>query len=293
MSATLQTVGIVYKKRSEAAARRAEGAAQWLKTRGVRALSEEACPLAIEGTEKVPASELANLSDMLLVLGGDGTLLYAAGLTDHKKVPILGIHMGSLGFLTPFAESELESALEAALQGKLAVERRMRLLVKLWSGDRLVTRGIAVNDAVVSQATLARLVDVEVSVDGGHIGTYKADGLIISTPTGSTAYSLAAGGPVLLPSIEAFCVTPICPHALTQRPIVLPASVRIAVTLGETAESAYLTIDGQRGHAVTAGDRLEVLRSRWPLLLYRPTGRSFFDILRAKLMWGERVGLGR
>jgi len=285
------SVGVVFKHKSEAAAARAADVSRWLDDQGIETLVEDGCERDLRPARLVTGAELAAQASMIVSLGGDGTLLHAAGLLADRSVPILGIHMGSLGFLTPFREDELFDALPEALEGRLPVEHRMCLDVSHHHGDRVVFRSTASNDAVISQSTLARLVDLNVRADGESVGTYKVDGLIISTPTGSTAYSLAAGGPVLTPGLKALCVTPICPHALTQRPLVLPASSRIDVTMGPGVETAFLTVDGQRGHAVSSGDRIVVSGSERPLLLYRPEDRSFFDILRAKMMWGERRGM--
>ncbi len=285
------TAGIFFKHRSARAAEQAARASKWLVERHVETLVEAETGFDLDPGQPVPTEELIARSDFLVSLGGDGTLLYAAGLGAEREVPILGVHMGSLGFLTQFSEEELTDALAGVLDDDLPVERRMRLDVTLHRGADVLLEAVALNDAVVSQSALARLVELRVEADDQSVGVYKVDGLILSTPTGSTAYSLAAGGPILTPGLDAFCVTPICPHALTQRPLVLSASSRLRVTVGEDADSAYLTVDGQRGHPMEPGDCLHVGRSRWPLLLYRSRRRTFYDVLRAKFMWGERLGL--
>ncbi len=292
MDEPMLTAGVLFKHNSRSAARQAARAARWLVERNVTVLCEVGKEVDMAPALPTEAAELAMRADFLVSLGGDGTLLYAAGLASDREVSILGIHMGSLGFLTQFAEKELTDALAGVLDEDLPVERRMRLDVTLRRDGEVVMHATALNDAVVSQSSLARLTELTLEADGRAVGSYKVDGLIVSTPTGSTAYSLAAGGPILMPRLDAFCVTPICPHALTQRPLVLPDSSRLQVTIGREAGASYLTVDGQRGHPLEPGDRVEVARSGFPLLLYRSRTRTFFDVLRSKLMWGERLGMG-
>jgi NAD+ kinase len=240
--------------------------------------------------EVIPDGELGRRIDVLVVLGGDGTLLHGASLLPDGRVPVLGINLGTLGFLVPFNPVEARTALEGALAGALQIEDRLRLQVKLHSGGD-VTERLALNDAVISQGSMARLVEVHATLDGQRIAIYKADGLIVSTPTGSTAYNLAAGGPILTPGQASLAITPICPHTLTHRPLVVPASSRIAVEVPMKAPSAgiMLTVDGQWGHKLAPGERVEVTASSSPLRLYR-SEKPYFEILREKLMWGSRAG---
>lgn len=287
----MRQVGIVFKRKSPEAIRKASEAVRFLRDRGVRAVVEPSAGSELSDVEVVPTEDFGRQIEFVVCLGGDGTLLYAAGVLKKDRVPVLGVNMGTMGFLTPFLESELQGALDAALEGGLPMEERMRLSVTLKRPGRTAVEGVATNDAVITQGSLARLLELEARMDGQVITAYRADGLIVSTPTGSTAYNLAAGGPILNPAMEAICLSPICPHSLTQRPLVLPAATQITVEVGGSADKVSLTIDGQRGHEVGTGDVIRVGLSDCPLVLFRPTTRTFFDILKTKLMWGERQGL--
>jgi NAD+ kinase len=282
---TIETVGVAIKPgvpRAEAAAREV---AKWLAQRGVRALLDRAAAAAV-GEPGCATEELAARADLLVVLGGDGTLLSVARAVAERPVPILGINLGTLGFLTEVPVDEMEPALARALAGEMRVERRMRLAVEQVREGRALRRWLALNDAVVSSG-VARLIEIETRADGQAVTTYHADGLIVSTPTGTTAYSLSAGGPILMPSLDAFVLTPICPHALTQRPLVLPDRVTLEIT-PRAAALARLTVDGQEGGELADGDGVRVRRSEHAVLLLVPPARSRFDVLRAKLRWGER-----
>lgn len=252
------------------------------------ALEEDVSALPA-GAEAVSSERLGASIDALAVLGGDGTFLYGAGLVADHGVPLFGVNLGSLGFMTHFGRSEAVAAIEAACRGRLAIEERMRLAVTIRSAGGAVgeTRN-AVNDAVIAQRSIARLLDLEARLDGIPIATYKADGVILSTPTGSTAYTLAAGGPILTPDLEAIVLTPICPHTLTNRPLVVRADSRLSVT-NSSGSDVTLTIDGQWGRQLAMGDSIEVRKTERPLRMYRP-GTSFFAVLRQKLSWGERLG---
>jgi NAD+ kinase len=241
----------------------------------------------LPGARVVAPNALGACIDALVVLGGDGTFLYGAGLVADHGVPLFGVNLGSLGFITHFARAQAAPALEAACQGRLPIDERMRLAVTLRSRDGgVVETRNAVNDAVISQPAMARLLDFEARLDGEMVTTYKGDGLILSTPTGSTAYSLAAGGPILTPNLEAIVLTPICPHTLTNRPLVVRPDSRMVVT-NVSESAAQLTIDGQWGHALGPGESIEVRKTERPLRIYRGTS-SFFAILHDKLSWGER-----
>jgi NAD+ kinase len=244
----------------------------------------------IPGAAVVDEAELGKSIDVLAVLGGDGTFLYGASLVADHGVPIFGVNLGSLGFITPYARSETSGAIEDLAAGRLPIEERIRLAVTVRSvlgqaGAPTPTR-TAVNDAVLTQRTLARLLDLEARLDGAAIATYKADGLIVATPTGSTAYTLAAGGPILTPDVQALVLTPICPHTLTNRPLVFPPDARLEIR-NASEGSVTLTIDGQWGHELASGASIEVRRAAQPLRIYR-SPRGFFGILREKLSWGER-----
>jgi NAD+ kinase len=252
------------------------------------ALEEDVSALP-SGSEAVSPERLGESIDALAVLGGDGTFLYGAGLVADQGVPLFGVNLGSLGFMTHFGRSEACAAIEAAALGRLPIEERMRLSVTIRSADGTLgdTRN-AVNDAVISQHAIARLLDLEARLDGTPIGTYKADGVIVSTPTGSTAYTLAAGGPILTPDLEALVLTPICPHTLTNRPLVMRADARLSVT-NVSGAAVTLTIDGQWVRKMEDRDAVEIRKTERPLRMYRPA-KSFFGVLRQKLSWGERPG---
>lgn len=241
----------------------------------------------LPGATSVPAERIGESIDALVVLGGDGTFLHGASLVADHGVPLLGINLGGLGFMTHYARAEARVAVEAACAGRLPVDERMRLGVTVHSGGRVLeTRG-ALNEAVI-QRSLARLADLEADLDGDPITTYKADGLIVSTPTGSTAYSLAAGGPILTPDLEAMVLTPICPHTLTNRPVVVRPDSRVRVT-NVSQVPVTLTVDGRWSRELGAGDFIEVRRTGRPLRTFRAPS-TFFAILRQKLSWGERQG---
>lgn len=282
-------VGLLLKLHKPEAVELARELLQELAERGVEARVAGTPAESLPGAEVISDEGLAECG-LVVVLGGDGTLLHAAKRVADAGVPILGVNLGNLGFLTSFSRGEARAALGQALDGQLTVERRMRLRVHLTfrDGDELVR--YACNDAVISQGGVARLLEFEAALDGQEISTYRADGLIIGTPTGSTAYNLAAGGPIMSPEVQGMVLTPICSHTLTNRPLVVPADSRLTLRLGEAARNVILTVDGQGAAEIAFGDVIEVHAANRPLLLYRPTGTSYFDILRAKLHWGERAG---
>jgi NAD+ kinase len=239
------------------------------------------------GVAAVRKPELPGQVDVLLVLGGDGTLLSMARLVGDLGVPILGVNLGGLGFLTALTVEELFPSLDALLRGELVIEERMMLgATVLRQGERLAEY-VALNDMVITKSAMSRIIRLEVAVDNEVATSYRADGLIISTPTGSTAYCLSAGGPIVFPTMDAVVLTPICSHTLTNRPIVLPASQRIEVTL-LTDQDVMLTADGQVGFALTPYDTVEIRRAAARIRLLRPTHKHFFSVLRTKLKWGER-----
>lgn len=223
-----------------------------------------------------------------IVLGGDGTLLAAARTLAKANVPILAVNLGSLGFLTEVRLDGLYPTLDAWLAGGLAPERRTMLHCELFRGGRCMAEYEALNDIVVAKGNIARIADLTVSVNGIYVADYKADGLIVATPTGSTAYSLAAGGPVLAPDVRALVITPISPHALTNRPLVITDGAEVIIKPNHVPENAFLTVDGQEGLAIDARDEVHCRLSRYQVQLIRNTEASFFDVLRTKLKWGER-----
>lgn len=240
------------------------------------------------GWPRVEDRELAQRAELVIVLGGDGTLIYTARLLAGRGVPILGVNLGSLGFMTEIPVDELFSTLDEVLAGRFKVDSRMKLTCRLVREGKTVLEDEVLNDVVINKGALARISDHETSIDGVPITTYKADGMILATPTGSTAYSLSAGGPIVHPSVDCTILSPICSHALTQRSIVVPADRTIRVTLRKETADTYLTLDGQTGHSLQGGDCIEVVRSPNRVNLVRNPHMAYFTILRQKLHWGER-----
>jgi NAD+ kinase len=266
-------IGIVHKRSSPEAAACAAAAAQYLRSRSVEVLLDE--------------SDTAERADLVLVLGGDGTLIHAAGLLRGRPVPILGVNMGSLGFLTEVPQAELYQAVEHVLSGNAECTPRMKLRVHFHRGDEKIIDDEVLNDVVIAKGTLSRMAEFEATCSGEYVTRYKADGIIVSTPTGSTAYSLAANGPILYPSMRGVILAPICPHTLTQRPLVLPDDETLNIVLVSDSE-VFLTLDGQSNVAVRRGDRVQIKQSHNRVLLVRNPQIGYFGILRAKLRWGER-----
>ena len=252
---------------------------------GLVALAEDAG--ALPGAAVVSPEALAAAIDVLVVLGGDGTFLYGAALVGDRGIPIFGVNLGSLGFITPYARSEAAAAIDEAARGGLVIEERIRLAVSIRppGGGAPVRAPAAVNDAVLTRS-VARLLDLEARLDGAEITTYKADGLIVATPTGSTAYSLAAGGPLLTPDLQALVLTPISPHTLTNRPLVFRPESRLSIR-NASGGPVTLTIDGHWTEELPADAGIDVRRAERPLRLYQAP-RGFFGILREKLSWGSR-----
>ncbi len=264
------------------------GLLSWLGEHGYHVIVDAETDQYAAGHEVVPRSEMGSKRlDLAIVLGGDGTLLSAARATAAIDVPLLGVNLGSLGFLTDVPVETLYPMLEAIVQGRAAMERRSLMRCELRRGD--VVRGsyLVFNDAVVNKTALARLNTYDLYLDKVFVSSYRADGMIVATPTGSTAYSLSAGGPVLMPTVNAFVITPVAPHSLTHRPLIVPDSVEIEILLRSEEEVAYLSLDGQPGLDLRDGDRVLCRRSEHQVNLFR-TGSDFFQALRTKLKWGER-----
>jgi NAD+ kinase len=251
-------------------------------------LAEHHLAEALGWDNSQPEAELAARADLVIVLGGDGTFIHAARLVAGRPVPILGINLGSLGFMTEIPSRETFAALDDVLAGRLETDSRMKLACRLLRGDQVILHDEVLNDVVIGKGAVARISDHEMLVDGQYVTTFKADGVIVATPTGSTAYSLSANGPIVHPAVEAIIVTPICPHALTQRPIVVPSNRVVSVILKGGGGDFYLTLDGQAGLALQPGDRLEVRRSENRVILVRNSRLDYFGMLRQKLRWGER-----
>ncbi len=260
----------------------------WLRDRGIDVrLDEHAARLQNEA--KSEFSDWVSKVDLIVVLGGDGTLLAAAREIGDRAVPILGVSLGTLGFLAETSSDELHTAMQDVLAGRYVVASRMRLFVSVESGDEPPASYLALNDAVIGKSALSRMIDLETRADGAEVTIYHADGLIVATPTGSSAYSLSAGGPLLLPDFEAIVLTPICPHTLTQRPLVLPETCKVEIRIRDArGGEVHLTVDGQVGQELSEGDLIRVQRAAHPVRLLVPPGRNRFEVMRAKLRWGER-----
>jgi NAD+ kinase len=286
----IKTVGIISRPRREDIALVVPQLVNWLQAHGaeVSCDSETSDCLGSPAAQTRKREDLPGSADLLIVLGGDGTLLSAARLAAERKVPILPVNLGGLGFLTTVSQDEIYSILEEIFTGKHRVSERVMLEAEVVRAGAVLRRQIALNDAVLNKAALARIMDLELRIDGEYVTTYKADGLILSSPTGSTAYSLAAGGPIVHPAVEAFVVTPICPHTLTNRPIVIPDSVTIEIDFKAEDGLVYLTLDGQVGVELARGDHIRVRKAAEKLRLVRPAKKTYYQILRNKLKWGER-----
>jgi NAD+ kinase len=283
-----QTVGVCVKRDEPQVAERVVALEEWLHDHSVEVLLDREAARWLR-RPGVDLEELAGRVDLLIVLGGDGTLLAAARAVGERSVPLLGVNLGTLGFLAETSSDELHTALEQAFAGRLVVAERMRLQVEVERRGIVVERQLALNDAVIGKSALSRMIDLETRADGAFVTTYHSDGLIVATPTGSTAYSLSAGGPVLLPEGDSIVLTPICPHTLTQRPLVLPDRYRIEILVHDTrGGDVHLTVDGQVGVALEQGDRVSAARSSFPTRLLVSPHRSRFAVMREKLRWGER-----
>lgn len=246
---------------------------------------ETALILKMEG---YPRSRIPSLVDMVIVLGGDGTMLNVARLVCERGIPILGVNLGGLGFITEVQMSELYEEMDKVFSGECLCEERMMLTALIHRHGEKIAEYTVLNDVVINKGALARIIDLETFINKAYVTTFKADGLIVSTPTGSTAYSLSAGGPVLYPTLDSIVLTPICPHNLTNRPIVLPDDVLIEVILKSMSEDVFLTLDGQVGFSLRKDDVVEVKRSPFKTKLLIPVERDYFQVLRTKLKWGER-----
>jgi len=285
----VKRIGILAKTDREDAGRVIHEILDWCAVRGVSVVLEKEtaglCP--DRSTPAVLKPELPSQVDLLLVLGGDGTLLSMARLVGDLGVPILGVNLGGLGFLTALTVDELFPALEAVRREELVIEERMMLSARVVRQGERLSEYAALNDVVITKSAMSRIINLEVSVEGQLATAYRADGLIVSTPTGSTAYCLSAGGPIVFPTMDAVVLTPICSHTLTNRPIVLPGHLSIQVRLLSDQDVA-LTMDGQVGFALKPADVVEIRPAASRIRLLRPPQKHFFSVLRTKLKWGER-----
>jgi NAD+ kinase len=282
-------VGIVAKPDAPRAPEVITRLVEWLTGRGIAVTLEKETAGIVPATRAAAANkaELPALSDLLIVLGGDGTLLSMARAVGDLGIPIMGVNLGGLGFLTATTLDEMLPSLEAVLEGRMIVEARLMLKTRVLRNGAAVFEHMALNDVVITKSAMSRIINLAVSVEGQYATAYRADGLILSTATGSTAYSLSAGGPIVSPALDAIVLTPICSHTLTNRPIVLPASHRIEVTV-QSDQEIMLTVDGQVGVELRERDVAEVVKAPASIRLVRFPQKDFFSVLRTKLKWGER-----
>jgi len=290
----IRRVGIVAKSHLREATPHLAEIETWLATRGIDVIVETATAAIMAANPRRRLAEKAALVgqvDLVVVLGGDGTLLSVAGCVGDAgvDVPILGVNFGGLGFLTEATLPELYTSLDAAVSGRAPVEQRLMLRATTVRTGQSLAAHLALNDVVITKAARARMTDLSVSVGDEFVTRVKADGLIVATPTGSTAYNLAAGGPIVQPAVDALVLTPIAPHMLTNRPIVIPAAsmVRVQPMMDERDE-LFVTFDGQAGYELQAGDEVRIQCADQRVRLIRPSPRSYFDVLRQKLKWNER-----
>ena len=289
----IKRIGIVVKPHQPDALKTICELVTWLDERGIELVGgpeiereriehETGCAIT-----EVPRDEIAATADLMLVLGGDGTMIATARLVGDREVPVLGVNYGGLGYLAEFRIEELYHALESILSGNFRLDKRVMLDVELKRGDVSVTRNRVLNDVVINKSALARIIEIETYLNRYFVNSFRADGLIISTPTGSTAYNLSAGGPVIFPSMNAVVITPICPFTLSNRPIVVPDDATIELLLKTDQEEVTLTLDGQVGFELHVEDRVVIRKSSVTFNLVQPSNRNYFDVLRDKLRWGR------
>lgn len=260
----------------------------WLRERHVKVQLDQEAARYIGGEDGLPRDKVPDGTQLVIVLGGDGTLLAAARAVAGRVIPIFPVNLGGLGFLTAITLDQLYPELERALHGEQRIVPRRMLHGDLVRAGQTVRSYEALNDVVIAKTQIARMIDLETYVDQQFIGTFKADGLIVSTPTGSTAYSLSAGGPIIYPAVEAVCITPVCPHMLTNRPVLVPDNMVVRIICRASDHEAFLTVDGQVGEPILHEDHVVCRSSENYVHLVRPPKMYFFDVLRQKLKWGER-----
>ena len=290
---TIKRIGIVLKPHQHDALKTICDLTLWLSEREIEVVGgpdierervEHQTGCAVK---EVPTEKLAAAVDLILVLGGDGTMIATARMIEDLEVPILGVNYGGLGYLTEFRIEELYSALGSILDGNYRLDKRVMLRTLHQRGDEVVNRNRVLNDVVINKSALARIIEIDVYLNDQFVNSFRADGLIVSTPTGSTAYNLSAGGPVIFPSMNAIVITPICPFTLSNRPIVVPDDAVIELRLKTDQEDVALTLDGQVGFPLKIGDRVVIQKSRTTFNLIQPSNRNYFDVLRDKLRWGR------
>jgi NAD+ kinase len=284
----VKTCGIITKRNKPEALSLASEIAGWLTARGIRVLAEKEVAEQIGSPDHIERDGIPSHADLLIVLGGDGTLLSVARLSRVESIPVLGINLGGLGFLTEISTEEAFAVLEKILAGDFETEQRLMLKATIRRQGEIIGESTVLNDIVINKGVLARIIDLETCIDGAYLTTFKADGLILATPTGSTAYSLAAGGPIGYPSLNSIIVNPICPHTITNRPLVVPDTATVKVILKTTNQNVHITLDGQVGMPLQGGDVVEANKAPGYIQLIRSPYKTYFELLRTKLRWGER-----
>lgn len=289
-STDIKRVGVIVKPNHDEAWKTACELTEWLEKRGITVVGKPRVydeSLKECDIDSVTDDEFGSESDLIVVLGGDGTMISTARLVGDADVLVIGVNYGSLGYLTDFRIEEMFPAIEAIFRGEYEIDRRVMLHAEHWRGDEMIAKGRVLNDVVINKAALARIIEIDVSLNGLAVNSFRADGLIVSTPTGSTAYNLSAGGPIIYPSMNAVVLTPICPFTLTNRPIVIPDTAIVELNLKNDNEGVVLTLDGQIGYTMKADDRVRIRKSRTTFNLVQPPNRNYFDVLRNKLKWGR------
>lgn len=281
-------LGIITKPGEPRAAELAALIAEWAADHEINLFVNDRVRDLPPGTFSASAREIADNCDLLIALGGDGTMISTARLVSGKGTPVLGINLGTLGYLTEFAIDEAMPALETLIRGEYELDRRMMLDWRVLRDGDQVGGGTALNDVVVNKSALARIIDIDCWIGPHYVTGYRADGLIVATPTGSTAYNLSAGGPIIVPGAEAISICPICPHTLTNRPLVLPFDAEIKLQMNTREQEVMFTADGQTGMPLMTGDRVEISRSEKTFNTVRAKDRDYFEILRSKLKWSGR-----
>ncbi len=294
MESAIRCVGVIVKPHQPEAVGTICQLAAWLTERGIKLVGtprierdevERQTGCVIEISEP---KELAASVDLVIVLGGDGTMIAAARMLGDREVPVLGVNFGTLGYLAEFRPEEMIPTLASIVAGRTyCLDRRVMLTAEICRGEERLPGNHVLNDVVISKSALARIIEMETHLNGLFVNTFRADGLIVSTPTGSTAYNLSAGGPVVYPSMNAVVVTPICPHTLSNRPLVVPDDSVIEITLRTPQEEVAVTLDGQVGFPLEVGDRVRITKSHTTFNLLQPANRNYFEVLRSKLRWGR------
>lgn len=293
LSTVIKSVGVTVKPQQAETLATVCRLVEWLDARGVKSFGcrnieelqlETRCE---RGAMRISALEdFSQTVDVMVVLGGDGTMIATARTLGSREIPVLGINFGRLGYLTEFRTEEMIPALEAIIRGDYELKPRVMFDVEVWRGSERMLHGRILNDVVISKGALARIIEIEAQMNDEFIAVFRADGLIVSTPTGSTAYNLSAGGPLVYPTMNAMVLTPICPHTLSNRPLVMPDDAALEIKLKTATEEVAMTLDGQIGFRLEADDRIVITKSRTRLNLVQPPDGNYFDVLRGKLRWG-------